>query len=101
MIRRHATGAFDCGLRCGDKVVRLDEEPKNREGRIQSITSNRVHVQWDDTGFHEYGIRPDELKVVRPYGSVRLDDFAGTFGEAVREASARDLRGEIYGVTKK
>jgi hypothetical protein len=63
--RRHATGAYDCGIRCGDKVLRIDEEEKYRLGRVQSITSGRVHVQWEDSGFHEYGIHPDEIKIVQ------------------------------------
>jgi hypothetical protein len=52
MIKRQATGAFDCGLRCGDKVY-LPDDP-TRIGRVDAIISGTVKVIWSDTGWIQY-----------------------------------------------
>lgn len=50
--RRHATGAFDMGFRCGDKVY-LADDPEHI-GRVDAIISGAVKVVWQGTGWIQY-----------------------------------------------
>jgi hypothetical protein len=82
-------GSYSCGFNLGDKICRRDDE--QHEGRVLAIDSHHVSVQWDDTNWYEYSIFAGDLKLVRSYGHARLDRFAETFGNAVREAYERDV----------
>jgi len=52
-------GAHSNGYNIGDHVARKDDE--RHTGRVVSVTSHMLHVQWDDTKWHEYNIYPDDV----------------------------------------
>ena len=62
---RRYCGAFSCGFACGDVVARKDDE--RHEGTVISVWSHRVHVQWNETKWHEYGIDPNDLMLVKRF----------------------------------
>jgi hypothetical protein len=64
--RRHPTGAFDNGFRCGDEV-HLADDPAHI-GRVDAIISGVVKVVWKDTGWIEYQPNAANLVLHRPAG---------------------------------
>jgi hypothetical protein len=51
-MKRHPTGAYDSGFRCGDHVY-LADNPRHI-GRVDAVISGTVKIVWLDNGWIEY-----------------------------------------------